>query len=109
MQFRRIHLELVTSIAVGQVLMNLTELVTILIIQFIIILKNKVFKSQKTQNPLIKCLKMFSPCNFSWLSYHVIVPYSELHSMEHPKDGDWSQTPRALSKSKIFIIENSSR
>ena len=53
MQLRRIHLELVPSIAVGQVWMNLMELVTIPIIQFIIILKNKVSKSQKIQNPLM--------------------------------------------------------
>lgn len=51
MQARRIHLELVSSIAVGQDLMNLMELVTILIIQFIIILKNKVLKSQKNSKP----------------------------------------------------------
>ena len=53
MQLRRIHLELVPSIAVGQVLMNLMELAMILIIQFIIILKNKALKAQKTQNPLM--------------------------------------------------------
>ena len=45
-------LMLVPSITAGQVLMNLMELVTILIIQFIIISKNKVLKKlKKTQNP----------------------------------------------------------